>query len=166
MGHTMTKSKIDVQKEKLKNVFYGMIHTNIAIMEFQKTLTDKEEEIKTIKKVINLSKKALDVISNVQHFEILVSLYNSFINGKESYYVTLIRTITLKTTIQRWDKSKKGFDEFLKMEIAAKSKSEQELKERQEQAEFIKKAQQEGKKIDFAFKDGKIQPVVVEEKAN
>lgn len=166
MGHQVKKDKIVVQKEKLKNVFYGMIHTNIAIMEFQKTLTDKEEEIKTIKKVINLSKKALEIIANVQHFEILVSLYNSFINGKENYYVTLIRTITLKTTIQRWDKSKKGFDEFLKMEIAAKAKSQEELKERQEQAEFIKKAQQEGKKIEFVLKDGKIQPIVVEEKAN
>lgn len=166
MGHQVNKDKIVVQKEKLKNVFYGMINTNIAIMEFQKTLTDKEEEIKTIKKVISLSKKALDIISNVQHFEILVSLYNSFINGKESYYVTLVRTITLKTTIQRWDKSKRGFQEFLKMEAQAKAKTQQELEEKQKQAEFIKKAQEEGKKVEMVFKDGKLQPVIVEEKSN
>ena len=165
MGHEK-KTTIEMQKSKLKSVFNSMIATNIAIMEFQKTLTTNEKEIKTIKKVINLSKKAQEIIANVQHFEILVSLYNSFINGKEGYFVTFVRTVTLSTTIKRWDKSKKGFDEFLKIETQARAKSQEELEKRQKQLEFVRKAQEEGKKVEMVFKDGKLQPVVVDEKAN
>lgn len=166
MGHKKDLDKLTVQKGRLQKVLVSMLYTNLAIMEFQMTLAQNDEEKKTLKRVIALTKKAEKLIWETQHFEILVSLYNSFVLGKESYYVTLVKVITLKTTIRYWDKTKKGFEEFLKQEAAAKAKSEQEFKERQEQQEFIKKAQEQGKKVEFVLENGKLKPTIVDEKAN
>lgn len=166
MGLKTENEKLNVQKARLKKVFVSMLQTNIDIMTFQLTLTDKPEEVKGIKKLIQDSKKAIDKINNVQHYEILVSLYNSFINGKETYFVLFVKTVVSKNTISKWDKSEKGFKDFLEAEKKARAKSEQEAKENAEKQEIIKKAREEGKKIEMIFKDGKLQPTIVEEKAN
>lgn len=165
MGHEK-KTKLDVQKRRLKSVFYTMLNTNIAIMEFQLTLTDKPDEQKGLKRFIKMSNKAIEIISQVNHYEILVSLYNTFINGKETYFATLCKTICMKNTITKWDRTEKGFKLFLELENQAKAKSQEEYNKRIEQQEMIKKAKEEGKKVEMVLVDGKIQPRIVEEKPN
>lgn len=81
MGHKSKQGKLDVQKTKLKALFNEMISVNIAIMEFQLTLTDKEEEIKGLKHFIKESEKAQKIVNSIVHYEILVNLYNSFVNS-------------------------------------------------------------------------------------
>lgn len=157
---------LDKQKEKMKNIFYRMIDTNIAIMEFQTTLTDKKEEVKGLKHFIKESEKAKKIIESINHNEILASLYNSFINQKEVYFLTCVRTITNKNTIVKWDRTEKGFKEFLEMEKNARIKSEQEAKEVAERQALIEKAKKEGKKIEMVFVDGKLQPTIVDNKTN
>lgn len=166
MGQENKQGKLDVQKTKLKALFNKMISVNIAVMEFQLTLTDKEEEIKGLKHFIKESEKAQKIINSIAHYEILVSLYNSFMNGKESYFLSLVRTINNKATIVKWDRTKKGWQDFLNKEKAAKSKSEQEAKEMAEKQEMFRKAKEEGKKIEMVYADGKLQPTIVEEKPN
>lgn len=166
MGHKKEINKLDVQKERLKAVFNRLLDTEIAIMQFQLTLAKEDEHIKGIKKVIKDSENAKKIVTNITHYEILVSLYNAFVNGKESYYVLLSSTINSKNKIAYWDRTKKGFKEFIALEEQAKAQSQKEYEERLEQQEIIKKAQKEGKKIEMVFQDGKLKPIVVEEKSN
>lgn len=166
MGHENKQQKLDVQKVKLKRLFCSIIDTNINVMDFQLTLTDKAEEIKGLKHFIKESKKAKEIINSVVHYEILASLYNSFLNGKESYFLSLVRTVNSKDTIVKWDRTKKGFKDFQQKELEARAKSEKELKEKMAMQEMIKKAKEEGKKIEMVYVDGKLQPTIVENKAN
>lgn len=166
MGHENKQQKLDVQKVKLKRLFCSIIDTNINVMDFQLTLTDKTEEIKGLKHFIKESKKAKEIINSVVHFEILASLYNSFLNGKESYFLSLVRTVNSKDTIVKWDRTKKGFKDFQQKELEARAKSEQELKDKMAMQEMIRKAKEEGKKIEMVYVDGKLQPTIVEDKAN
>ena len=166
MGQESKQQKLDVQKVKLKRLFCSIIDTNINVMDFQLTLTDKEEEIKGLKHFIKESNKAKEIINSVVHFEILASLYNSFLNGKESYFLSFVRTVNRKDTVVKWDRTKKGFKEFQQKEIEARAKSEQELKEKMAMQEMIRKAKEEGKKIEMVYVDGKLQPTIVDNKAN
>ena len=159
----MRKEKVDTQKELLKKLFVMMLETNIAIMQFQKTLTDKEEDIKGLKKFIKESEKAIEIINSIVHYEILVSLYNTFLNGKETYFVTLCKTVNNKKTIVRWDRTEKGFKEFVTLESEAKAKSKAEYEKKLKEQEMIKKAKEEGKKVEMVYIDGKLQPRIVEE---
>lgn len=166
MGLNDKNTKLDVQKRRLKTIFTDMLLTNIAIMEFQLTLTDKEEDKKGLKRFIKDSKKAIVIINSVSHYEILVSLYNTFLNGKEVYFTSLCKIINNKTTIVKWDRTEKGFKLFLELENQAKAKSQEEYNKRLEQQEMIKKAKEEGKKVEMVLIDGKLQPRIVEEKTN
>ena len=166
MGQENKQRKLDVQKVKLKRLFCSIIDTNINVMDFQLTLTDKAEEIKGLKHFIKESNKAKEIINSIVHYEILVGLYNSFLNGKESYFLSLVRTVNRKDTIAKWDRTKKGFKEFQQKEIEARAKSEQEIKEKMAMQEMIRKAKEEGKKIEMVYVDGKLQPTIVEEKPN
>lgn len=166
MGHKVKKDMLDVQKGRLKNVFIEMLHTNIAIMRFQLTLTNEPNEIKGLKKFIKESEKAIEIITSVQHYEILVSLYNAFVNGKETYFATLCKTINDKNTIKKWDRTEKGFKLFQDLENQAKAKSKEEYEKKLKQQEMIKQAKEQGKKIEMVYVDGKLQPRIVEEKTN
>lgn len=164
MGHKQV-DKFSVQKAHLKTLLTSMIIVSNNIMRFQITLTDKEEEIKGLKSLIKEGEKAIEIINSVVHYEILVSLYNSFFANKESYFATLVRTIT-KGNIKRWDRTKKGFNEFVLLEQEARAKSKKELEEKMKLQEEIKKAKEEGKKIEMVFENGKLQPRIVSEKSN
>lgn len=166
MGHKKEIDKLNVQKERLKAVFNRLLDTEIAIMQFQLTLASEDEHIKGIKKVIKDSEKAKKIVTSITHYEILVSLYNAFVNGKESFYVMFSATINAKNKVTYWDRTKKGFQEFVALEQQAKAQSQKDYEERLKQQEIIKKAQEEGKKIEMVFQDGKLKPIVVEEKSN
>ena len=163
MGHNEKNDKLTVQKARLKHVFVQLLETEKAIMHFQLTLTSEKEHVKGIKKVIKDCDKAIEIINGVVHYEILVSLYNAFINGKESFYVMLSSTINSKNKVNHWDKTKKGFQEFIKLEQEAKAQSQKDYEERLEQQKIIQKAKAEGKKIEMIFQDGKLKPIIVGE---
>ena len=166
MGHKKEIDKLNVQKERLKAVFNRLLDTEIAIMQFQLTLASEDEHIKGIKKVIKDSEKANKIVTSITHYEILVSLYNAFVNGKESFYVMFSATVNAKNKVTYWDRTKKGFQEFIALEQQAKAQSQKDYEERLKQQEIIKKAKEEGKKIEMVFQDGKLKPIVVEEKSN
>ena len=165
MGH-VKKNKLDIQKERLKKLFVGMMETTIDVLNFQMTLAKEQKDISGIKKLIRTTTKAIDIIKNVQHYEILVSLYNSFVNGKETYFVAMTRTIVSKNTITKWDKSERGFKLFKELEKEAIAKSEKELEEKRKENEMLEQAKKEGKKVELLYKDGKVKRVIVEEKTN
>ena len=126
-----------------------LLATEINIMDFQLTLTDDPKTKQAIKKVIRDSQKAQEIVMKITHYEILVSLYNAFVNGKESFYVMFSATINAKNKVTYWDRTKKGFQEFIKLEQEAKAQSQKDYEEKLKQQEIIKKAQEEGKKIEY-----------------
>lgn len=162
----MRKEKVDNQKELLKKIFTRLAETNIEIMRFQITLTKKEDEIKGLRKLIKTSEKAIEIINSVNHYEILVSLYNTFVNKKEFYFISIIQNIVNKNTIVKWDRSEKGFKQFLKLESEAQELAKKEQEEKIKEQEFVRKAKEEGKKVEMIYKDGKIKPIIVEEPLN
>lgn len=164
MGHKVEISKIEVQKEYLKQIFVEMLNTNIAIMRFQITMTSKEEERKGLENIVTNTKKAIEIVKGIKHYEILVSLYNRYVNMKEVYFISLCGTILNEKTTY-WD-TNKGFKEFIEEENKAIEEYNKQAKEKQEQIATIRKAKEEGKKVEMLFKGGKIQPVIVEEKPN
>lgn len=153
------------QNNKLKKMLVSLAETNIAIMEFNLTLVKKEADIKVTKDLIKMSKKAIKMINSVQHNEILVDLYNSFVAGNMPLFIAFVRTITL-SKIKRWDKTEKGYKEFLEARATAITKSEEELKAKKEEQERVAKARAEGKNVELMYKDGKVKYVIVDEKPN
>lgn len=166
MGHKNTKTKADVQKERLKALLISILQANEKIMVFHKTLTEDKKAIQVINKSIKQSRKAIEIISQVKHIEILNSLYNALVSGKENYFALFGSVILAKNNVVKWDTTEKGFQEFLRLEAEAKAKSKKEYEEKLKQQEMIKKAKEEGKKIEYAYKDGKLQPLIVEDKPN
>lgn len=159
----MKEEKITKQKELLKRIFVKMLETNADVMRFQMTLTNKEEDLKGLKKFIKQTEKAIKIVQSVVHYEILVSLYNTFVSQKETYFMTLCKTINNKETIVKWDRTEKGFKLFLQLESEAKAKSKEEYEKKLAQKEMIKKAKEEGKKIEMVYVDGKLEPKIVDE---
>lgn len=151
------------QAEQLKAIFTKMLETNIEIMSFQITLTKKEDEIRGLKKFIRYTKKAIDIVNSVKHQDILISLYNAFLNGKETYFMSLVRTVNDKNTITKWDKSEKGYQEFLKLEEEAKAKSKEEYEKKLAEQKAIQEARASGKKVEMVYENGKLTPRIVEE---
>ena len=161
----MKKNKLEEQKERLKDIFIDLLATNISILQFQRTLTSKPEEKQGLKRLINKSAKAIGIVREIKHYELLVSLYNMYVNKKETYFISICGSICSKE-LQKWDKTEKGFKEFKKLEQQAIDDYDRKQEESKKQAEFIKKAREEGKKVEMIYKDGKIQPIIVEEKPN
>ena len=149
------------QREHLQNIFLSLIDSEIAILQFQKSIAKDKKDKSGLNKMINKGKKAKNVICDLRHTEILVSLYNSFVNGKEPFFITIERTINHKNT-QKWDKTEKGFKEFVELEEQAKAQSKAEYEEKLKQKEMIENAKKQGKKIEMVFENGKLTPVIVE----
>lgn len=166
MGLKVKKTKKDVQMDRLKETLVNILVANKSLMRFHKTLTNDEKALKVINKSIKQTDRAIEIIWSVKHIEILESLYNTLLSGKENYFVLFATLITRKNTIIKWDKTDKGFQEFLKLEEQAKAKSKEEYEKRLKQQEIIKKAQEDGKKIEMVYVNGKLEPHIVEEKAN
>lgn len=165
MGQKTKKSKADVQNKRLKNILINLLMTTNAIMEFNLTLVKEEKDIKITKKLIQEGKKAIEIVRNVTHNEILVDLYNSFVVNNMPFFVAATRVMSAPNKIKRWD-TEKGFKEFLKEREIALAKCDKELEEKRKEQERIEQARAEGKNVELLYKDGKVKYVVVEEKPN
>ena len=163
MGHKKV-NKSDVQKLKLKQVLKSMCEVAITTLDFELTLIEDSEQQKKIKNIISTCKKAKDKIDQVRHIEILMSLFNAFVGGKEQYFV--VTALTINKDVKRFDSTEKGFKEFLKLEKESREKFEKEQQEMKERQEKIAKAKEEGKKVEMTYVNGKLEPVIVEEKPN
>ena len=141
-----------------------MILVAKRIIEFQQDNDNDPTHKNTYIKLLRHCKSAERLVWSCQHIEILASLYNSFVSGKEQYYIVL--TESIYKNVKKWDTTKKGFEEFMKLEEEARAKYQEERDERVRQQELIKKAREEGRKVDFVFENGKLVPVILEENKN
>lgn len=153
-----------MEKDKLKKVFISLINVGVALFEIHLSLVEKEKDKQPLKQLLKDCKKAVDIINGIEHVEILVGLYNSFVAQQETYFALLVKTVVKKdgkrNVINYWDKTKKGFEEFLRLEKEAISKTKEELEEKEAERKAIAKAQAQGKKVEFMLVDGKMKPII------
>ena len=151
------------KKVALKKAIKSLIQANIDIMQYHLSINEDEKVLKVIKTNINRGKKALLIVDEIWHIEILESLYRSFIFGKEQYFAIVSATIVKQA--RKWDRER-GFVEFMELEKQALEQAKQEQEERQKDEETIRVAKEMGKKIEMVMQNGRLRPVVVEEKPN
>lgn len=160
------RKTLDEQKGLLKNVFVKMLETTAEIMRFQLSMAKDKKSKDGMNGIIDKCYKAIEIVKGIEHYEILVSLYNSFICKRENFFATICATISKDGLIEKWDKTEEGFKEFIELEKQAIEQTDKEEKEKMETAKIIKEARAQGKKVELMYKDGKVKPVVVNETLN
>ena len=154
----------NIKKSNLQQIVIKLIEANISLIKFQRIVDSDKTHHKTYEKLIRHSLNAINQVKNCQHIEILASIYNSFVSGKEQYFIIVSESIY--KNLKRWDTTKKGFEEFTRLDNEAREQFAKESEERQAQLEAVKKAREEGKKVDFVLENGKVVPVIVDDKEN
>lgn len=154
----------NIKKNKLIEIVVKLLESNISLIKFQRELDSDKTHHKTYEKLIRHSLNAINQVKNCQHIEILASLYNSFVSGKEQYFIIVSESIY--KNLKKWDTTKKGFEEFTRLDNEAREQFAKESKERQAQLDAVKKAREEGKKVDFVLQNGKVVPVIVDDTKN
>jgi hypothetical protein len=153
------------KREYLVEIIRQVLTTNIALMTYYKSMASDEKSKKTCSKSIKQTQKALEKLPLVNHIEILVSLYNAIVAGKESVFV-LGGALMCSKNFDYWDKTEKGFKEFLKLEEENRNKVIAKQKEENEMKEAVAKAKEEGKKVEYVFnpETKKVEPKIIETK--
>lgn len=163
----MTKEE-QKQRELIIKCIKNLINTNLSVLDLHKTIFKKNKEsMVAIEKNIRISKKALRNIEKIQHIEILRSIYQNVISGKEAVFAFAPALINSKKC-KYWDTTKKGFEEFTILENEAneiaKKKLEQQIKEQQ----MVEQAKKEGKKVEYVYDntEKRNKPMIIEENNN
>lgn len=154
--------KEEIRKKYLVNVIKKVLETNIELMTYYKGIAIDEKSKRVCSKSIRQTQKSLEKLPHIKHIEILQSLFNAIVSGKEVIFVSAGSLVGGKN-VQRWDTTKKGFEEFIKLEEESKKAYEQKVEEERKTREVVSKAKQEGKKVSFALIDGKMKPIIEEE---
>lgn len=155
------------KRQKIENVISKLLDTNIALMDFYKTIAPNEDAKKVCDKSIRQSKKAQKILTSINHDEIVYSLYNSIFTGKEGLFVVASSLICSKR-LKTWDTTEKGFQEFLMLEKQGKEEEQAEIDKKKQEQLAIQKAREEGKKVEYVYdpKEKRTKQVILENKAN
>lgn len=150
----ITRNKIN----KIKDILISMLMVNIYNLEYQKSMTNVKKYKNSFTTMILHTNKAISLIRNCKHFDILADLYNAFVAGRETFFIALSESVY--KNVEKWD-TEEGHKEFIELQKDAIEKSNAEEEEKKKIVETIQKAKEEGKKIQFVYDKGKITPVAV-----
>ena len=155
------------EKKAIISVLTSILTTSISVMNFYKTVALDEKSKEICDKSIKNAEIGIEKIKKIKHIEILRSLFGHIVLGKEPYYA-MCGSLCSFEKIDFWDKTKTGFDEFMKLEELGKQEELKKQEEIKKNKEVIKKAQEEGKNVEMLYdKETKtIKPIIVEEKSN
>lgn len=158
------KNEIDKKKYMVK-IITKVLETNIEIMTYYKFLASDDKSKKVCAKSIKQSKLAIEKLSHIKHIEVLVSLYNTIVSGKEVIFVSGGSLICSKQ-FDRWDKTEKGFKEFLALEEENRKIQREQAEQQKKTQEMVAKAKAEGKEVEMIYDNGKSKPVIKEKPNN
>lgn len=147
--------------EQIKNILINLLKTEISLMEYMRKLSVCNKEKYVCNKAIKQARNSINVVKDIKHGEILLSLYNVFIKHNVGLFATAGAIIGSKQTL-KWDNTEEGFKEFLELENEAIAQRKKEQEDRNHDREIIKKAKEQGKQIEFVLIDKKLRPVVKE----
>lgn len=159
MGHE--ENKKEIKRKYLISIIRKILETNIELMNYYKHYATDEKSKRTCSKSIRQTKKSLERLPHIQHIEILQSLFNAIIGGKEVIFVSAGSLVGGKN-VERWDTTKKGFKEFMKLEEEAVNKAKEKAEEEQKERELIAKAKADGKQVEMVYINGKLRPMIKE----
>ena len=159
----MTKKQ---EREQLISVYKKALELNIVNCKFLCELFKKKGDLDTIKvleNAIEKSEKALVEIDKIEHLEILRAIYNDYVN-KISSHLVMGGALVISPKIQEWDKTEKGYNEFVIANKEALKLAKQKAKEQQESQLAIQKAQEQGKKVQMLYDPvtKKVKPIIEE----
>lgn len=164
----MNKNEEIKQRELIIKCIKSVINTNLEILALHKTIfRNNKESMSAIEKNIRISKKALRNIDNINHIEILRSIYQNIISGKETIFALAPALINSKKC-KYWDTTKKGFEEFMELEREANEIAKQKLEQQIKEQEMVKKAKEQGKKVEYVYDnvEKRNKPLIIEENNN
>lgn len=155
------------KREHLIAMLDALLEVNIQSMSYIKELASDEKSKEICLKSIEQSKLGKQKIREIKHIEILNSLYNHLIYGKEPYFASVGSTCSYER-IDIWDKSKKGFQEFISLEQKGYEEAIKKQEEMKKNQEMVAKAKAEGKKVEMIYDNDtkEMRPVIVNEKPN
>ena len=158
--------KINEQKEReyIIDILTNILRANISLMSFYKDISTNKESSDICEKSIAQCEKGIKTINKIKHIEILRSLFNKIVSGKE-YYFAMCGSLCSFEKIKTWDTTKKGFKEFILLEKQAQDEAKKEFEEKQRQKEFVENAEKEGKQVEMIYdeKTKTMKPIIVEE---
>lgn len=152
MGLEENKTKLTVQCERrlLINAISGVINANISIMELHKKSATNTKQRNLCKKSINQSRESLIKIKNIKHIEILRSLYNNIIMGKETIFVMSGALLTYPQ-VEKWDTTEDGFKEFMELEQKAHQEEVEDFERKVKEQQAIEEAQKNGDSVEYVY---------------
>lgn len=151
------------EKEHLINILSGLLNTNIELMKLYKEIAVDTKGVKSCEKSIKQSRTGLKRIREIEHIEILRSLYKHLISGNETYF-TLSGSLCSYERIKTWDTTDSGYQEFIELEQKGDKETIEHQEKLKKNQEIIAQAKAEGKKVEMIYdKDTKeMRPVVID----
>lgn len=171
MGHeekenTITELSENVKRKYLINIITSHLETAKNMLTYFKAVASTPEQKKVCNKSIRNTKKAIEHLNEIKHIEILEYLYSTFIGNNVIAY-TVSGNVVNSKKINFYDKDE-NIDDFKAMVEDQRQEAIEREKKRQESAEILKKAKEQGKKVEVVWDDKSksAKPMIVEEKSN
>ena len=144
-----------------------IIQTNIEIVNYRKSMATEQKHIDICNKMLRMCNKAIRELPKIKHSDIINSLYNSLVIRNESWFSYIAPSVVSPTT-KKWDTTKKGYEEFLRLEEEAQEIAKAKFEEQQKQREIIKQAKENGDKIEMQWDNEtkSLKPIIVKENNN
>ena len=154
-----------VRKRFLKEIISNYLRTAISFYEYMKRASDSKTK-RLCTKTITKLQQAIVSVNEIKHIEILDYYYTLCIAPYYQVYV-VVGSLASSKQMKDYD-TEEGIIAFREKMEDFKNKSIEKEKQNQESANAIKKAKEEGKKVEMVWdKDTKtVKPVIVEEKSN
>ena len=158
----MTKKQ---ERIYLEDAIIKALQLNISNCCLLKQLNkENKSAIETLDKSIEQSIKAMEIVNGrIEHLEILRAIYNDYVNRISSHLI-MGGALVCSPKIQEWDKTEKGYNEFVIANREALKLAKQKAKEQQESQLAIQKAQEQGKKVQMLYDPvtKKVKPIIEE----
>ena len=157
---------MEKKRKYLINFLQKYLETSVALIEYYKSVAKTRKEKYVCTKSIKSSLQAIDHLRQIKHIEILEYLYSTFVGNNVIAY-SVSGKIVLSNKLNEYD-SDNGIQEFREMVETQKKEREQKEKQRQETLNAVRKAKEQGKKVEMVWdKDTKTtKPMIVQEKVN
>lgn len=151
------------KREYLIDIIVGYLKTANTTLQYIYKSTEDTNAKKISKKAMKKCEEALVHINEIKHIEILEHIYNMVVR-KHTYDFSLCGSLVVSPQLKYWD-TDKGIEDFYKEKELFNDKMIREQEEKRQQAELIKKAKEENKKVEFVYDNDtkKLKPVILEE---
>lgn len=151
------------KKEYLTDIVENYLKTSKSLLEYYKAVATTRKGKYTCNKSIKTIDQALVHLRQIKHVEILDYIYSTFFGNNVIAY-TIAGSVVLNKKLNEYD-LEENIGEFRTYLQELKDKSIADDKERKEKLAIVKKAQEEGKKVEMVWdKDTKTaKPMIIED---